>query len=135
MARFVGMTERKTGNLALVRGGEQAHLSCAADILLTGLLEDLKGEAVCPVCGAKISLDVKGRKVVSLSPPSAVLHYVRFRTNDPGTFGVVCEDTFVFDDEECLHEWKAKYAGPNGSTATPDDFLREVAQVKGFPRE
>jgi Alkylmercury lyase len=135
MARFVGKAEHMTGNLALVRGGEQAYLSCAADILLTGLYKDLKGEAVCPVCGAKISIDVEGRKVGSLSPPGAVLHYVRFNTNNPRMFGVVCEDTFAFDTVECLHEWEGKYAGPAGSTATPDEFLRKVAEVKGLPRE
>jgi hypothetical protein len=135
MPRFVGMTERETGNLALLRGGEHAYLSCAADILLTGLFEDLEGEAVCPVCGAKVSLEIVGRKVVSLSPPGAVLHYVRFNTNNPRVFGVVCEDTFVFDSVECFDEWEGKYTGPTGNTVTPDEFLRKAAEVKRLPRE
>lgn len=134
MVRFVGLTRAQTGNRVVLQRGEEAQLSCAADILLTGLFQDLRGETLCRVCGAEISLEVRGRRVFKLVPQGSVLHYLRFRTDDPKAFGVVCESTFMFDTPECAQRWTANYRGPPGRVVTPDEFLKDVAKAKGLPR-
>ena len=131
MGRLVGATGRKTPNRVSLADGKEGNLSCAGDILLTGLYGDLHGDSTCPVCGRTIELEIRGRKVVRLSPPGAQLHYVRAALPDPSAFGIECESTFLFDQNECLNEWKSRHT-PSGQVKTPQDFLDEVVSVKGL---
>lgn len=103
-------------------------MRCGADILLSGLHQDVKGEAECPVCGNKIDVAIEGEKVVSMSPKSALLHYV---VEDENRFSICCSGTILFDRELCLTDWLKSYEGPKGSVAPPQGFMDEALSRRG----
>lgn len=128
--RIVGISSDPTLNRVTIESGETWFVHCGADILLSGLLQDLEGEALCPVCGRTTQVGIRSAKIKSLEPPEAILHYLRFKTADPGRFGIVCESTFLFDKKDCLNAWRESYAGPAGIVATPQEFLSEVWLIR-----
>ncbi len=129
--RIFGVTERSTGTLVVLGSGRKANLRCGADILLIGMYQDVKGEAICPVCGAKTEVVVKGRRVVSVKPGSAQLHYV---VDDGSKFSIRCDETFIFDRKECLERWLPSYQGNPGVVSQVPDFMCEAISRRGSLR-
>jgi len=113
------------------KSGKTCFVHCGADIILSGLFQDLEGEALCPICNRTIRLGIKNRNIEILEPHNTLLHYVEYAVGyDPGRFGVVCKSTFLFDGKECLDIWRDTYAGPSGKVVTPRDFLVEVSSIR-----
>ena len=128
MANIVGATDSKSANTLVLDSGLTSNVRCGADILLTGLYHDLKAEAVCPVCGNKVEVIIKDRKVASARPKSALLHYV---VDDENRFSICCSGTFLFDRRQCLTKWLKSYEGPRGSVASPQAFMDEALSRRG----
>jgi len=125
MARIVGATDQRTPNTVSVGEAQVTHVRCGADILLTGMYQDVRGEAVCPVCGKTIEVRVEGGQVSSTVPPSAVLHYV---VEDESVFGICCEDTFIFDKRECLDGWLKTYRDRPGQVSPLPEFFEMASK-------
>ena len=126
MSRIVGAADTKTRNKVILQTGQEAYLCCGADILLTGLYHNLEGEAICPVCENKIHVSIKDKRIVSVSPRSALLHYVREAMRDPSKSGIRCSVTFIFDKEPCLKSWLKSRKGSLGKISSPQDFMNEA---------
>jgi Alkylmercury lyase len=127
----VGSSLATTRNRVRTKSGLTIFVCCGADIILSGLFQDLEGETRCPVCDTAIHLDIESKIIKSVNPPDTVLHYVRCDVgNDSGKFGVMCDNTFLFDREECFREWKVKTEGSIGKVVTPAEFLEEVLARK-----
>ena len=130
MARLVGACNFETPNKVEFDDGEMGFLGCAGDILLTGFFQDVRGKTACPICSRAINLEVRGRRVVSLQPQTALLHYVRYSNSNPTAFGIICESTFMFDGRSCLEGWLASHPMSDGQIGTPEHFLEEVILTK-----
>ncbi|MBI3859814.1 MAG: hypothetical protein HY296_06235 [Thaumarchaeota archaeon] len=131
MTTVVGASPVATKNRVMLRSGEASFVRCGADIILTGLFRDVEGEARCPVCDGVIHLNIENRSIKSLEPSKALLHYVQYYVgNDQTEFGVVCENTLLFDRRECLDAWREAYTGPPSKVVTPGDFLAEVSPTR-----
>jgi len=128
MARIVGATNEQTRNTVTLGVQQKASVRCGADILLSGLYQDVEGEAVCPVCGSKTRVLVKTGQVTSVSPESALLHYV---VDDPSRFSICCNDTFIFDRERCLEVWLESRNGNLGKVSSLPEFMNEVTLRRG----
>lgn len=128
MANIIGGTHSKTPNALVLDSGQASNVRCGADIFLTGLYHDLKAEAVCPVCGSKVQVVIEDRKVASVRPQSALLHYV---VDDENRFSICCTDTFLFDSNRCITDWLKSYEGPRGSVASPQTFMGEAMSRRG----
>lgn len=130
MVRVVGPTNERTGNLVVLENGLKSNVRCGADILLTGMYQDVRGEAVCPVCGAKTKVIVKDKRVVSVSHESALLHYV---VEEQPRFSICCGYTFIFDRAGCLKTWLGSYKGKAGTISSLSDFMEEaISRRRGF---
>jgi hypothetical protein len=125
MVRIIGATEQETANTVSVDEEQQTHVRCGADILLSGMYQDVRGEAVCPVCGKTTEVRMKGGQLSSVAPASAVLHYV---VEDEPRFSICCEDTFIFDRKECLDEWLKTYNGTPGEISSLPEFVRTAEE-------
>ncbi len=129
MTTIVGATTIVTRNRVMLNSGVVSFVRCGADIILSGLFQDVEGETRCPICNRTVHLVVKNRNIDALEPSSALLHYVRYHVReDPRKFGIVCENTFLFDRKECLDAWSKTNTGPSGEVATPSDFLAEASR-------
>ncbi len=127
---IVGEANEQTRNLVILDDGLRAHLRCGADILLSGLYQDVRGEAICPICGNKVSLVVDARRVVSLEPESALLHYV---VENQRIFSIRCSSTFIFDRESCLKTWLESYKGNPGSVVSLPGFMAQAVSRRTPP--
>lgn len=132
MARLVGARNGDTPNKVELSDGKTGNLSCAGDILLTGLFGDLRGSTKCPVCGRTVEVEVRDKRLVGLYPSSAVLHYVRVALPNPSSFGIECETTYLFDRDECLNHWLRSHPLLGGKVVAPQGFMDEAASVKGI---
>jgi hypothetical protein len=121
--RIVGATEQETANIVSVDKEQETHVRCGADILLSGMYQDVRGEAVCPVCGTRIRIVIKDARVTSVTPRSALLHYV---VEYQRYYSICCSDTFIFHKQECLRDWLKTYRGRPGLVQTLPDFMREA---------
>jgi hypothetical protein len=128
MIRIVGATEQETANTVSVGEERETHVRCGADILLSGLYQDVKGEAICPVCGSKSDVVIEDARVISVKPKTALLHYV---VGDQTKFSICCSGTFIFDKKECLDKWLASYGGKAGKVSSIQDFLDGAARRRG----
>ncbi len=129
MTTIIGASPVATRNRVLLKSGVTSFVCCGADIILSGLFQDVEGEARCPICNRTVHLVIKNRKIDFLKPSSALLHYVRYDVReDPRVFGIVCESTFLFDRKECLDAWSKTNTGPSGEVAKPSDFLAEASR-------
>jgi len=127
----VGVSSVATRNRVRPKSGMPTFVNCGADIMLTGLLQDVEGKSRCPACDRAIRLDVEDGTIKKLEPSGALLHYVSCGAgNDSSEFGVICDSTFLFDREECLDAWKAGYMGPAGRVVTPMEFLEEASAAR-----
>ena len=106
---------------------EEHYLRCGADILLTGLQQDLEGEAKCVVCGTTVHLKMRKGRVYDLKPDNAILHVVEIPIEE-GKFRIECEATHLFDSEKCLRSWVGSYAGRPGGIFRPQEYLDRLSQ-------
>jgi hypothetical protein len=125
MVRIIGATDQDTANTVSVGEGPETHVRCGADILLSGMYQDVRGEAVCPVCGKITKLSMKSEQLSSVAPASAVLHYV---VEDERRFSICCEGTFIFDRRGCLDKWLSAYDGRPGKTSSISEFVQEAKE-------
>src|SRR5215831_6915259 len=100
---IIGATPSQTPYKVRTLQDEQ-YLRCGADILLSGLQQDIEGEAKCVVCGTTVRLKMKEGRVHDLEPDNAILHVVEIPVGD-GKLRIECEATHLFDDEKCLRSW------------------------------
>lgn len=121
MVRIVGATEQKTANIVKAGEGPGTHVRCGADILLSGMYQDLGGEAVCPVCGTATKVSMEGGDVSSVEPSSATLHYL---VDNESRFSICCEGTLIFDRKECLEKWLKTYKGRPGEISSLPEFVK-----------
>jgi hypothetical protein len=125
MVRIIGATEQETANTVSVGEGPETHVRCGADILLSGMYQDVRGEAVCPVCGKVTEVRMKGGQLSWVAPASAVLHYV---VEDERRFSIYCEGTFIFDVRECLDKWLEAYDDKPGETSSLSEFVQAAKE-------
>jgi hypothetical protein len=85
------------------------------------MYQDVKGEAVCPVCGKTTEVRMAGGQVSSVAPASAILHYL---VEDEPRFSICCEGTFIFDRKECLDEWLKTYSDRPGEISSLSEFVQ-----------
>ncbi|MDE1852549.1 MAG: hypothetical protein KGI38_02245 [Thaumarchaeota archaeon] len=128
IARIVGATDERTRNLVVVDGGQKTHVHCGADVLLSGLYQDVSGTSICPVCGKETRMVIVAGRLASVDPQSALLHYV---VEDQRRFSICCEATFVFDKEECLKTWLGSHDGASGKTSSLPEFMNEASARRG----
>jgi hypothetical protein len=124
MARIVGKSNVLTRNKVVLDPAHWASVNCGADILLSGLYQDVKGEAECPSCGARIEIVIKSMKIASVIPQSAILHYV---VEDESRFSICCSPTIIFDKESCLGDWLKTYRGKQGKISSLPEFIDQAA--------
>jgi hypothetical protein len=129
MVRIIGATEQETTNTVSVDEGPETHVRCGADVLLSGMYQDVRGEAVCPVCGKFTEVRMKGGQLSSVAPASAVLHYV---VEDERRVSICCEGTFIFDREECLNEWLKTYNDRPGEISSLPEFVKVARERRRF---
>jgi hypothetical protein len=123
----VGASLATTRNRVRTKSGLTTFVCCGADIILSGLFQDLEGQAHCPICETAIHLDIESKTIKSVNPSGTVLHYVRCDVvNDFSKFGIKCDCTFLFDREECFRAWKVTYKGSIGEVVLPVEFLAQV---------
>jgi len=130
MTRVIGATKEHTRNKAFLASGQATNLLCGADILLTGLYQDLKGEATCPVCEKNIIIIVRDKQVISIVPQSSVLHYV---VENPSILSICCDATLIFDEEKCLNSWLKSYNGKPGRVSSLMNFMKEAITRRKQP--
>jgi hypothetical protein len=90
--------------------------------------QDVRGEAICPVCGKKSDVVIEDARVTSVRPKSALLHYV---TEDQTRFSICRSNTFIFDKKDCLDQWLALHGGRAGKVPSIQDFLDEAVRRRG----
>jgi hypothetical protein len=129
MVHIVGATERETANTVSVHEEHETHVRCGADILLSGMYQDVMGEAVCPVCGKTTAVRMTGGEVSAVAPASAVLHYV---VEDESKFSICCEGTFIFDRKECLDEWLKTNNDRPGEISPLPEFVKVARGRRRF---
>lgn len=122
-AHIVGPAHERTRNIVTLEDGQRAYVRCGADILLTGLYQDITGEASCPVCGNKVRVAVEDGRVTSVAPQSARLHYV---AENGSKFSICCDPTLIFDKDECLKTWLESYHGRPGKISSLSEFASEA---------
>ncbi len=98
---------------------------CGADLLLNGLRSDLAADGRCPVCNQSIKFKVAERRVMDMMPRSTRLHIVEM-SYPTGRIGICCEDTHLFDREECERQWLSEYRGQPGISTTPQEYLERL---------
>jgi hypothetical protein len=125
MVRIIGATEQETANTVSVIEGPETHVRCGADILLSGMYQDVRGKAVCPVCGKTTAVRMAGGQVSRVAPASALLHYL---VEDDSKFSICCEGTFIFDREECLNEWLNTYNDRPGEVSSLPEFVKKARE-------
>jgi alkylmercury lyase-like protein len=108
-------------------GGNEEYVHCGADILLNGLVGDLKGEGRCPVCQNLTQLVVANSKLDRLDPRDAIIHVLEMPTKS-GRIWIECESTHIFDKEECFQKWIAVYSGKKGSVASVQDYHNRLTE-------
>jgi hypothetical protein len=128
MSQVIGATRERTRNRVILETGQETNVLCGADILLSGLYQNLKGTTSCPICEKEIEVIVKNELVFSIIPPTALLHYV---VENPSILSICCAPTFIFDQEECLNSWLHSYTGSPGKVSSLRDFMIEAVASRG----
>ena len=128
MTQIVGATKDRTRNRVILDTGQESNVLCGADILLSGVYQNLKGESSCPVCERKIEVIVENERIFSINPPSALLHYV---VENPSILSICCAPTFLFDREECLNSWLQSYKDSPGKVSSLTDFMNLAVASRG----
>ncbi len=108
--------------------GEVAFVRCGADILLSGIRNDLIGEARCPMCDEVVRLQVSKGRVIALAPSEALLYVVEVESGG-GAICVECEGSHLFDSEERLNRWLRTYTGHAGSAFKLQEYLDHCAKM------
>lgn len=98
---------------------------CGADLLLNGLRGDLTATGRCPICNQSIDFSISKGFLMNLKPKTTRIHVVEMSLAS-GKLGVCCEDTHLFDREQCLNEWLSDYAGRPGISSTPQKYLERL---------
>ncbi len=119
--KIIGFSKTPTRYRMTLPAGD-IFVRCGADLLLNGLRGDLKAEGRCPVCDQPIQFKVVERHVTDLFPKSTRLHVVEM-SYPAGKIGICCEDTHLFDREECEKQWLSEYRGQQGISTTPQEYL------------
>jgi len=128
MTQIVGATKDRTRNRVILDTGQESNVLCGADILLSGVYQNLKGESSCPVCERKIEVIVENERIFSINPPTALLHYV---VENPSILSICCVPTFLFDREECLNSWLQSYKDSPGKVSSLTDFMNLAVASRG----
>ena len=127
MNSYVGQSDDPS--LYLIRvSGKVIFVKCGADILLKGMRLNLFAEAICPICGNKTFLQIRGGRVEDSEPDTAVLHVVEIQTA-PRMICVSCEASHVFHKETCLRTWLSTYRGLPGSIYTPAAYIDHARAI------
>ncbi len=116
----IGFSETATLYKLHWDGGNREYVHCGADILLNGLEGDLEGEARCPICQNRTQLVIANGKIDRLDPRDAIIHVVEMPAKS-GRIWIECESTHIFDKEECLQTWIARYSGKKGLVTSVED--------------
>jgi hypothetical protein len=118
--RMVGSTSERTLNRVILEQGQMSNVYCGADILLSGLYQNVKGEAICPICKTKIQIALENQAVTKVIPSTSLLHYV---VEDPSVLSICCEGTIIFDKEPCLKMWLKSHRETGGVVSSLPDFM------------
>ncbi len=122
--KIIGFSKTPTRYRMTSPAGD-TFVRCGADLLLNGLGEDLKAEGRCPICNRPVKFKIIGQVVVDLRPRTAHLHVVEMRSAS-GRLGICCEDTHLFDREECQKQWLLEHTGRLGISTTPQKYLERL---------
>lgn len=118
---IVGRSTVPTRYRVRMTSGED-YVMCGADILLTGIRNDLEGYAQCPVCERPVSFKLDKQRVRNLQPLGALLHVVEIPT-EGGRLSVLCSASHIFDREECLRDWMQGYKGEEGGVYSLQGYI------------
>ena len=120
----VGSTDQHKSNEVILEQGQRSNVCCGADILLSGLYQNVEGESIGPICKTKIMIAIENRRVTKADPSSSLLHYVVENTS---AFSICCEGTFIFDKEPCLVRWLESYKWARGAISSLQGFMEEAS--------
>lgn len=122
--KIIGFSQTPTRYRMTSPGGDN-FVRCGADLLLNGLRNDLKATGRCPVCNRPIEFSMRGRLLTNLKPEGTRIHVVEM-SPALGKLGICCEDTHLFDREECEKQWLSEYTGQTGISTTPQKYLERL---------
>ena len=100
----------------------EVYVKCGADILINGLMTDLKADAQCPSCGNITRFHIDNRRLEDVTPKDPTLHAVEIELG-PGRLNIKCEATHIFDKKDCLTNWLSTYTGKPGLVVSLPEYM------------
>ena len=120
--RLVGFSDTPTLYRMILPERDYVYVKCGADILINGLMTDLKAEAQCPSCGNITRFHIDNGHIEDLAPKDPTLLVVEIQLG-PGRLNIKCEATHIFDQKDCLTKWLSTYTGKPGLVISLPEYM------------